>query len=82
MTDTPAVVKVPVKQWWESKINWTQLIGTAAMVAAYLGYIVPPDLVPATVTAIASVQAAVTLVLRTWFTKDVVAQAVTNTNKG
>lgn len=51
-----------------SKINWTQLISLAAMLATVAGYTVPPDLVPTITAAIGAVSAVLTIVFRTWFT--------------
>ena len=56
------------KSFWASKINWTQLVATAAMVAAFFGLNVPPELQAAIVTAIGAISAAVTIVWRTFFT--------------
>lgn len=68
-------VKVEVKSPWVSKINWTQMLAMAASLATVFGWTVPPDLVPAAVTAITAVQAVATVVMRTWFTKTVTPEA-------
>lgn len=73
MADT---VSAPVKAWYESKINWAQAVGVAASVATLFGYVVPQDLIAQTVTGIAAAQGVATWVLRTFFTKSVVASSV------
>lgn len=89
MTDTttiPATVAVAVESGWWSKINWTQAVGFAStgmtLVFGYK-YAIPADTQLSIVAAIQSVQAVLTWVLKTWFTKTVtpssVAQATTTT---
>jgi hypothetical protein len=56
------------KPWYESKINWVQMLGAGAMFATLFGYTVSPDMVTTAAGAIAGVQAAVTMAMRTWFT--------------
>jgi len=56
------------KSFWASKINWTQLIATGSMIAAFFGLDVPADLQAAIVTVIGALSAALTIVLRTFFT--------------
>ncbi len=70
------VVETDVKNWWESKVNWAQLVGAAAMVATFFGYTVPADVIPQTVAFIGAAQAFVTFVMRTWFTKSLVWNSV------
>lgn len=64
------------KHWWESKINWVQFVGIFAQMAVWFGYVVPPGLEEQAAVAAASVQAVVTIVMRTWFTDTPVKQSV------
>ena len=70
-----AVTSVPVRSAFTSKINITQVIGFAAMAASYFGLPLTGEQVAGVVTAIGAVQGVVTWVMRTWFTKSVVASS-------
>ena len=69
-------VNVPVKPWYESKINWTQAIGVVASVATLFGFTVPPELIPQVVAGIVAVQGLLTFVFKTWFTSTVTPASV------
>ncbi len=64
------------KSWWESKINWTQVLGVVASVLTVFGFVVPPELIPAVVALITALQGLMTIVFRTWFTTKEVKQSV------
>ncbi len=68
-------INVPVKSAVTSKINVTQVIGVAAMLASYFGLPLTPEQLAGVVTTIGVAQSIVTWVLRTWFTKSVVASS-------
>lgn len=61
-------VSVDVKSAWFSKINWTQAVAVIAMIATVFGFNLDPATQVSIVSAIVSVQAVVTWVLKT-FTK-------------
>lgn len=67
------ITTADVKSAWASKINWTQVVGGGAMVLAWTGVDMPPDVRAAIVTLIGAGTQVATWVLRTWFTKAVVA---------
>lgn len=69
-------ITVPVKKAWASKVNWAQIFGFAATVLTALGYTVPPEIIPMAVAVVATVTQFVTLILRTFFSPDVVDQSV------
>ena len=71
-----ASVKVEVKPWYESKVNWTQIIAVGASIATVFGITVPEDIVPQTVAVITSIQAFLTVVFKVWFTKTVTPQSM------
>jgi len=56
------------KKWYESKINWVAVVGTAAQLVNVFGLIVPAELVPQVAVGMAIAQSALTFVMRTWFT--------------
>lgn len=64
-------VVVPVKPWYESKINWAQILGVMASFATLFGFVVPPDLIAQTVAGLAALQGVMTFVFKTWFTTSV-----------
>jgi hypothetical protein len=64
------------KNWWESKINWVSVLGVAAQIANYMGWIVPPDLVEQTAVLLGAAQTVLTVIMRTWFTTVPVVNAV------
>lgn len=66
MADT---VVVPVKSAWLSKINWTQAVGVLASILVVFGVDLPADTQLSIVAGIQGAQAAVTWILRTFFTK-------------
>lgn len=67
----PTIVPVPVVSAWWSKINWTQVMSVGVMLATMAGVIVPSDVQRDVLAAIIAVQAAVTIVLKTFFTTSV-----------
>lgn len=70
MSKSTAVVDV--KSAWESKINWVQLIGVVAMIGTLTGLFDISAADQATIVGgILAVQGALTVILRTWFTKSV-----------
>ncbi len=63
---------VDVKSAMASKINWVQIIGVVAMLGTLTGlFDISATDQAAIVGGILAVQAAVTVILRTWFTKSV-----------
>jgi hypothetical protein len=64
-------VMVDTKSAWASKINWTQAVGAGAMVLAWFGVDMPPDVRAAIVTMIGAGTQVTTWALRTWFTRSV-----------
>lgn len=75
MSDTQ--VLVTSKSAWLSKINWVQGVGIAAMILAFFGINVPDDVKAQIIASIGGIQAVVTWVLRTFFTK-----TITHTSAG
>jgi len=57
------------KAWYESKINWTAVVGAAAQLVNVFGLIVPPDMIPQVAVGLALAQSVVTMVMRNYFTK-------------
>lgn len=57
-----------VKGFLSSKINWTQLVATAAMVGAMFGLNLDAETQAAIVGFIVAGQALLTIIFRTWFT--------------
>ena len=66
---------VPVKSAATSKINWTAILSSAAMLGSYFGLDLNAGQVGAVVTAVGVGSQLVQLVLRTFFTKSVVASS-------
>ena len=64
-------VTVPVKPAAKSKINWAQIVSVGSLALAHFGFDLDPKTQVAVVTAIGSLTAVVTWVLRTWFNKTV-----------
>lgn len=62
---------VPVKSAWASKINWTQAVAFLAMLAAAFGIDMDEGTQTAVVSSILAIQALVTWIMRTWFTKSI-----------
>lgn len=62
---------VDTKSAWLSKINWTQAIGVLASIVAVFGIDMDPQTQLAVVAGIQGVVAAVTWVMRSFFTKTV-----------
>ena len=56
------------KAWYESKINWTAVVGAAAQLVNVFGLIVPPDMIPQVAVGMALAQSVITVVMRTYFT--------------
>lgn len=73
----PATAVVSVKSSWTSKINWTQILSFAASVLVVFGIDLSPETQVMIVAAIQAVQAGITWVLRTFFTKAVTTASVT-----
>ena len=69
-------VTVPVKSAAASKINWTQLAGLAASVAAYFGLNLDPATMVQIVLGIQAGQSLLTMILKTFFTKTVTPASV------
>lgn len=67
---------VDVKPATESKINWAQVIALLVWAASFFGFVVPPEMQAAFIAAITPIQAVVTIILRTWFTKSVTPSSV------
>jgi hypothetical protein len=64
-------VTVGVQSAWFSKINWTQAVAVLAMIATVFGFNLDSATQVAIVSAIVSVQAVVTWVIKTFFTTTV-----------
>ena len=69
-------VTVPVKPAAASKINWTQLAGLAASVAAYFGLNLDPTTLVQVVLGIQAGQSLLTMILKTFFTKTVTPASI------
>lgn len=69
------VAVVPVKPAVASKINWLQIAGIGASVAAYFGLDLSAADLAAVIGGIQAVVAVVTVVMRTWFTKSVTTES-------
>lgn len=69
-------IRVPVKSAWTSKINWAQGLSLLASILVVFGIDLEPKTQVEVVAGIQGVQAVLTWVIRTWFTKDVVASSV------
>lgn len=54
-----------------SKINWTQIVAFAAMIAAMFGMDLTPETQAAVVSAVVAIQGVLTIIFRTWFTAKV-----------
>jgi len=85
VTQAPEVF-VPVKSAWASKINWVQVAGILFSAAAAIlggGYV---GLTPSqTATALATlnmVQGVVTIILRTFFSENVVVNSLSSPGPG
>ena len=76
INSTPGVAVVETKSGWASKINWTQFTGIAASLLAWVGLDVSTETLIAIIGGIQAVQAVVTVIIRTWFTKAVTPQSV------
>jgi hypothetical protein len=72
----PTNVVVPIKSGWASKINWTQAAGIVASLAAWLGLDISPETMLAVFGGIQAAVGVVTVILRTWFTREVTAESV------
>jgi uncharacterized protein (DUF697 family) len=66
---------VDVKSPWASKINWTQIIGVVAMAGAMFGFDLDAAQQATIVSGIVAVQAAVTIIFKTWFTKTITPES-------
>jgi hypothetical protein len=69
LTENMMEAAMEQKPWYESKINWVQILGSMAMFGTLFGWTVSPDMVTTVAGAVAGVQAATTMVMRTWFSK-------------
>jgi hypothetical protein len=69
--DTPAVVTVPTKSSFLSKINWTNALGLLAGLLTFFGVVVPPELQTEVMVLISSATAILSIIQRTWFTKSI-----------
>ena len=63
------VTTMEQKKWYESKINWTAVVGAAAQLVNVFGLVVPPEMIPQVAVGMALAQSVVTMVLRNYFTK-------------
>jgi hypothetical protein len=61
------------KSSWASKINWTQIVGMAAMLLTVFGIEMDADTQVAAIAGIQGITSVVTWVLRTWFTDKLIA---------
>ncbi len=68
-----SITTVPVKSAATSKINWTQLIGFGASLAAGFGLDLDPVTITKVVVGVQAVQSLATIIMRTWFTKSVIS---------
>jgi hypothetical protein len=66
--DAAGATIVPTKPAWLSKINWVQLAGPIASLAAAYGLDLSAGQISGLVIAVQTVQSIVTWILRTWFT--------------
>ena len=76
----PSTVVVDVSSGWWSKINWTQVIGFLCTVLALVlghGFEVSANVQLVIVAAIQAVQAAATVILKTYFTTTVTPSSLT-----
>lgn len=73
---TPTTVTVPVKSAWSSKINIAQFVGLLASVGVVFGLDLDTETQAGIVVGIQGAIAAITWVLRTWFTRDIVAASI------
>lgn len=64
------------KPWWESKVNWVQIIGILAQMGAWWGLSLTPETQAAVATFLAAGQAFLTVVLKTWFSPVPVSNSV------
>jgi len=62
---------IDIRSAFLSKINWTQAVAFAAMVFTMFGIDVPDDVQAHIVVGIGAMQAVLTWVFRTWFTKTI-----------
>lgn len=69
-------MNVAIMSAWASKINWTQAFSVIATMAAFFGFNIPKELLPAILVAINAVTAVITIILRTWFTTKVTTASV------
>ena len=73
---------VEVKSAWASKINWTQAVSLAAMLLAYFGINMTPEVQAAILAAIVAGNTIATWIIKTWFTTTVTPASVTATTSG
>lgn len=64
---------VDVKSSWASKINWVQLMSVLASLLVVFGINIPPELQAQVAAAITALSGIITIVMRTWFTKEITA---------
>lgn len=76
MPATPVAVVVPVKSAWLSKINWTQGIALLAMAGTFFGFDLPAETQAEILAGIVGIQAAVTWLLKTFFTTTVTPASI------
>lgn len=69
---------VPIKSAWKSKVNWTQVVGGAAMLLAlFAGHqVIDSDQQAAILVVIGLVQGGVTWILKTFYTDSVHASSL------
>lgn len=71
----PEVAVVPVKSAWMSKVNWTQAVAFVASMLVIFGIDLDATTQVAIVGTIQGLQAALTWVIKTWFTDTVTPQS-------
>lgn len=74
--DMPETIRVPMKSATESKINWVQIAGVLASLAAFFGLNVDPATLASVIVGIQSAASLLTVVLKTWFTPTVTPASV------
>lgn len=76
MPIAPKAVVVPVKSAWLSKINWTQGIALLAAAGTFFGFDLDAGTQASILAGIVGVQAAVTWMLKTFFTTTVTPASI------
>ncbi len=74
--DTPKSVVVDVKPASKSKINWVNFVTLLVGIAASFGIVIPADFQELLLQIVAIAGPLLTIIMRTWFSKTVVAESV------